>query len=115
MTNIDHGNTFVVVREEKFELKFNLKAVKLIDTHFNGLVNALQSVQRMSPQAVAAVITFGAGLSTKQKDVEALEWEVIQAGTANVAAEVVPYLLALLNPAAKSQEEIEAEAESGNE
>lgn len=114
-TNIDHGNTFVTIGDEKYELKFNLKAVKAIDTQFKGLINALSSVNVMSPQAIAAVVTFGAGLPTKQKDVEALEWAIVVAGVSAVAAEVTPYLMAMLNPAQKTEEQIEEEAEAGNE
>lgn len=114
-TNIDHGSTFVVIDDDKYELQFTLKAVKAIDTHFKGLINALQSVNLMSPQAVAAVVTFGAGLPTKQKDVESLEWAIMLTGVSKVASEVTPYLMAMLNPGNKSDDEIEQEAEAGNE
>jgi len=114
-TDTDYGSTFVVIGDDKYELQFTLKAVKAIDTQFKGLINALQSVNLMSPQAVAAVITFGAGLSTKQQAVEALEWAIIRAGVSNIASEVTPYLMAMLNPAQKTPEEIEREAEAGNE
>lgn len=113
-TDLDHGNTFVNVGDDKYELKFNLRAVKAIDTHFKGLLNAVQAIASLSPQALAAVITFGAGLSTKQKDVEALEWEVTRAGVGQVLGEVNPYLMAMLNPAQKTPEEIEQEAQAGN-
>lgn len=113
-TNIDHGNTFVTIGDEKYELNFNLKAVKAIDTHFNGLLNAVRAITSLSPQALGAIVTFGAGLSTKPKDVEALEWAITCAGVSSVMTAVNPYLLAMLNPAQKTEEQIEEEAEAGN-
>lgn len=114
-TDTDYGTTYVVIGDDKYELKFNLKAVKAIDTHFNGLLNAVNAIGRLSPQSLGAVITFGAGLSTKKEVVEELEWAITRAGVSNVLLQVNPYLMAMLNPAQKTEEQIEKEAEAGNE
>lgn len=115
MSKTNHGTTFVVVGDDKYELRLTLKAVKGIEARFGGLAPALLEVQKLSLGAVASVIAIGAGLSTKPKDIEALEEQVFDAGLGNVAPEVIPYLLSALNPAGKTDEEVEKEAASGNE
>lgn len=114
MSKTDHGTTFVNVGEEKYELKFTLKAVKGIEARFGGLAPAFQQLQVLNFAATAAVIAIGAGLSTKPKDLEALEEAIWDAGIGVVVPEVMPYLTAMLNPSARSAEEIEPEAEQGN-
>ncbi|ASN71518.1 hypothetical protein 9F2_12 [uncultured Caudovirales phage] len=115
MSKTNHGTTYVVVGDDKHELRLTLKAVKGIEARFGGLAPALHEVQKLSLGATAAVIAIGSGMSTKPKDIEALEEQIFDAGLGNVAPEVLPYLLSALNPAGKSDEEVEKEAAAGNE
>lgn len=115
MSKTNHGNTYVIVGDDKHELRLTLKAVKGIEARFGGLAPALHEVQKLSLSATAAVIAVGAGLSTKPKDLEVLEEQIFEAGLGNVAPDVIPYLLSALNPAAKDEEEVEKEAAAGNE
>ncbi len=114
MSKTDHGTTFVNVGEEKYELKFTLKAVKGIEARFGGLGPAYESIRALNVSATAAIIAIGAGLSTKPKDLEALEDDIFNAGLAVVNPEILPYLTAMLNPSARNADEAEAEAEQGN-
>lgn len=114
MSKTDHGTTFVNVGEEKYELKFTLKAVKGIEARFGGLAPAFQQLTALNFSAASAIIAIGAGLSTKPKDLEALEEAIWDAGIGQVVPEITPYLTAMLNPSARSAEEVEPEAEQGN-
>jgi Pyruvate/2-oxoacid:ferredoxin oxidoreductase gamma subunit len=111
MSKTDHGTTDVVVGSEIYTLNFNLKAVKRIERHFGGIAPALQEVQKLSLGVAAVIIAAGAGLTLKPKEFEALEEEIYDAGIGEVTPPLVQFLVALLNPAAKTAEELEKAAE----
>jgi len=113
MSKTDHGATDVTIGSEVYSLAFTLKAVKNIERRFGGISPALQEVQKLSLGAAVAVIAAGAGLTLKLKEVEALEEEIYQAGIGEVTPPLIQYLLALLNPAAKTEEELAKDAEEG--
>lgn len=114
MSKTNHGTTVVTVGGEEYTLNFTLKAVKGLENRFGGLAPALQEIQKLQISAVASVIAIGSGKEYKRKELEELEEAIFEAGIGEVSPQVVPYLLALLNPAAKKAEELEKAAE-GNE
>lgn len=102
-----YGTTTVTVGEVEYELEPTLHAVRKIEQRFGGLRPALDGLGALSVDAVSYVIVAGASLSTKEaRDVPEA---VFSAGVADITAQVVPFVVALLNPA-----QADAEAESGN-
>jgi hypothetical protein len=114
MSKTDHGATEVVVGSEIYSLAFTLKAVKRIEQRFGGIAPALQEVQKLQLGAAAAVIAAGAGLTLKPKEVEALEEEIYEAGIGEVTPPLIQFLIALLNPAAKTAADLEKAAEEAD-
>jgi hypothetical protein len=107
MSKTDHGTVEVLVGENTYILAFKLKAVKRIERVFGGILPAMEQVQKFNLGAVTAVIAAGADLALKPKEVEALEEEVYDAGIISVTPPLIEYLSALLNPAAKTAEQLE--------
>ena len=111
MSKTDHGTVDVQVGAEVYVLAFNLKAVKRIEKIFGGISPALQEVQKLQLGAAAAIICAGANLTLKPKEVEALEEEIYDAGIGEVTPPLTQFLLAMLNPAAKTAEQLDQAAE----
>lgn len=111
MSKTDHGTTDVVVGSEIYTLNFNLKAVRSIERFFGGISPALAELQKFSLTAASRVIIAGANLTLKPKEVEALEEEIYEQGVGEVTVPLITYVVALLNPAAKTEEELEKAAE----
>lgn len=115
MSKTDYGTTDVEIGNKTYTLKFTLKAVRGIERHFGGIQGAMQELFKLGIGPVALIIALGAGLDYKRKDLEALEEAIFEEGLSNVNPKVINYVTKLLNPSAKSDEELaEAEA-SGNE
>lgn len=114
MSKTNHGQTLVTVGNEEFNLSFTLKAVKGIEARFGGLAPALQELQKLQVSAAASIIAIGSGKEYKRKDLEELEEAIFDEGIGEVTPQLVPYILAMLNPKAKKAEELEKAAE-GNE
>jgi hypothetical protein len=113
MSKTDHGTVDVEVGTEIYTLNFNLKAVRSIERFFGGIGPALAELQKFSIATAAKVIIAGANLTLKPKEVEALEEEIYEQGVGEVTVPLITFIVALLNPAAKSEEELEKAAESG--
>ena len=111
MSKTDHGTTEVTVGATVYNLAFNLRAVKRIEQRFGGISPALQEVQKLSLGVAAAIIAAGAGLTLKPKEVEELEEEIYDAGISEVTPPLIQFLIALLNPAARTAAELEKAAE----
>ena len=111
MSKTDHGTVEVNVGADTYILSFNLKAVKRIERVFGGILPAMQEVQKFNLGAVTQVIAAGAGLALKPKEVEDLEESVYDAGIISVTPPLIEFLSALLNPAAKAAEQLDAAAE----
>ncbi|WP_296270986.1 hypothetical protein [Pseudomonas sp. UBA6323] len=102
-----YGSISVTVGETEYELEPTLHAVRMIEQRFGGLLPTLEALRGMNVDAVSHVIVAGASLSTKEaRDVPEA---VFAAGVADVTAQVVPFVVALLNPA-----DAKGEEESGN-
>jgi hypothetical protein len=114
MSRTAHGTTTVTLGAQSFELKPTLKAVRGIERHFGGIAPAMGELNQLKLSAIAAVLLIGSGKDFKPKDIEALEEQVFEVGIADVNPQVIPYVVALLNPAGKTKEELEAEAAAGN-
>ena len=111
MSKTDHGTVELEIGAETFVLAFNLKAVKKIERALGGILPAMQEVQRFNLSAIMQVIIAGAGLALKPSAQEELEEEIYQAGIISVTPTLIDYLSALLNPAAKTADQL-AEAEA---
>lgn len=111
ISKTDHGTIDVQVGAELYTLAFNLKAVKRIERTLGGILPAMQEVQKFRVDACALVIMAGANLTLKPKEVEALEEEIYTSAIINVTPSLIEYLGALLNPEAKTEEQLEAAAE----
>ena len=100
-----YGKTIVAIGEFEFELTPNLDAVRKIEGRFGGLRPALDALGNLSVEACAFVIAAGAGLTPKET--KELPDAVFEAGVAEVTAQVVPFVVALLNPSQAKAEESE--------
>jgi hypothetical protein len=112
MSKTDHGTVEAIVGDNSYTLAFKLKAVKRIERVFGGILPAMQEVQKFNLGAITQVIAAGADLVLKPKEVEALEEEIYAAGIISVTPPLIEFLSALLNPAAKAAEQIDAAADS---
>ncbi|WP_426117283.1 hypothetical protein [Pseudomonas sp. DSP3-2-2] len=110
MSKTNYGTVDVEVGTEIYTLSFNLKAVRAIERFFGGISPALQELQKLQLGAAARVIIAGANLTLKPKEVEALEEEIYDFGIGEVTPSLINYVVALLNPAAKSAEDLAAAA-----
>lgn len=100
-----YGKTTVTVGEFEFELEPTLAAVRKIEQRFGGLRPALDGLGSLSVDVVSHIIVAGANLSPKES--KEVPEAVFAAGVADVTAQVVPYVVALLNPSdAKPEEEL---------
>ena len=115
MSKTTHGVTTITVGTQIFELKPTLKAVRNIEARFGGISPAIVELNQLKTSAIAAILLIGSGQDFKPKDIEALEEEIFEAGIREVNPQVIPYVLALLNPGGKSKEELEAAASAGKE
>ena len=117
MSKTNYGTVDVEVGTEIHTLGFNLKAVRAVERFFGGISPALQELQKLQLGAAAKVIIAGANLTLKPKEVEALEEEIYDHGIGEVTPPLINYIIALLNPAAKTDDEIAesdaAEAKKG--
>ena len=111
MSKTNHGTVEVEVGTEIYTLNFNLKAVRSVERFFGGIGPALAELQKFSLGAAAKVIIAGANLTLKPKEVEALEEEIYEQGVGEVTVPLITFIVALLNPAAKTEEELEKAAE----
>lgn len=103
----DHGTVDVQIGADLYTLAFNLKAVKRIERALGGIMPAMHEVQKFNLSAIVQVIIAGAGLALKPSALEELEEDIYQAGMITVTSPVIEYLSALLNPAAKTAEQLE--------
>ncbi|VVN64490.1 hypothetical protein [Pseudomonas fluorescens] len=113
MSKTDHGTVDVEIGSEIYTLNFNLKAVRSIERFFGGISPALAELQKFSLTAAAKVIIAGANLTLKPKEGDALEEAIYEQGVGEVTVPLITYVVALLNPAAKTEEELEKAAEAG--
>ena len=116
MSKTNHGTVEVTLGDDTSTLKPTLKAMKAIEGRFGGILPALQSVGAANLSSIAFIIAVGAGVNlTKKGAIDPIEEAVFEAGLNDVGFQVIPYLNGFLNPAGKSEAELEAQTESGNE
>lgn len=99
MSRVDYGQVEIDLGGEVVTLKPTLSAMQRIDRHFGSIREAINQVGQLSFDAVAFVITAGAGLSGK--DARDLPEQVFAAGVMRVAGKAAEYLALLLNPTGK--------------
>jgi hypothetical protein len=102
-----YGKTTVTVGELEFELEPTLAAVRKIEQHFGGLRPALAALGAIGVDAASFVIIAGANLSSKEA--KEVPEAVFSVGVSDVTAQVIPFIVALLNPADAAKD-----GESGN-
>ncbi|MCQ9422722.1 hypothetical protein NRB16_04140 [Pseudomonas sp. LJDD11] len=111
MSRTNHGTVVIQIGDEEHVLKPSLKALKAIEGRFGGILPALNSVGRANLTDVAFIIGVGSGIGPgNKKALDALEEAVFDAGLNKVGSQVPPYLTAFLNPAGKTDAELEADA-----
>lgn len=116
MSRTNHGTVEVTVGDDTFTLKPTLKAMKAIEGRFGGILPAMQSLGAANLSTIAFIIAVGTGVNMAKKGaLDPIEEAVFEAGLNDVGVQVLPYLQGFLNPAGKSEAELEAQAESGNE
>ena len=116
MSKTNHGTVEVTLGDEVLILKPTLKAMKAIEGRFGGILPAMQSVGTANLTSIAYIIAIGTGVNLAKKDAAApIEEAVFEEGIDSAGSQVIPYLKGFLNPAGKSDAELEAQAESGNE
>ena len=116
MSKTNHGTVEVTLGDEVFTLKPTLKAMKAIENRFGGIFPAIQSVGTANLSSIAFVVAIGTGVNLAKKDAATpIEEAVFEEGISSAGNQVLPYLQGFLNPAGKSEAELEAQAESGNE
>lgn len=112
----NHGTFEVTAGATSYTLIPNLRAVRAIENRFGGILPAMQVIGSANLSGIAFVIAAASGIDiSKRKDLEAVEEAVYEGGINKVGTQVVPFIRALLNPSGKTDEELEKEAESGNE
>lgn len=118
MSKTNHGTVVITAGDISFTLKPALRAFRDIQRHFGGVIDAMQALSHANISTLALMVCAGTGVDTsKRKDVEAVEEQIFEAGYSSVSSQLMPFLQALLNPAGKTNDEIEKEKEeaSGNE
>lgn len=116
MSKTNHGTVEVTVGDDTFTLKPTLKAMKAIEGRFGGILPAMQSLGAANLSSMAFIIAVGTGVNLAKKGaLDPIEEAVFEAGLNGVGVQVLPYLQGFLNPAGKSEAELEAQVESGNE
>jgi hypothetical protein len=116
MSKTNHGTVEVTVGDDTFTLKPTLKAMKAIEGRFGGILPAMQSLGAANLSTIAFIIAVGTGVNLAKKGaLDPIEEAVFEAGLNDVGVQVLPYLNGFLNPAGKSEAELEAQTEAGNE
>lgn len=116
MSKTNHGTVEVTLGDDTFTLKPTLKAMKAIENRFGGILPAMQSLGTANLSTTAFIIAVGTGVNLAKKGAaDAIEEAVFEEGIDSAGSQVLPYLRGFLNPAGKSEAELEAQAESGNE
>ena len=107
MSATARGTTVLIVGDVEYTLKPTLDAVRKIEARFGGLRVALASLNDLSIAVVSDIIIAGAGIKpVPAKDVPQ---QVFEAGVGEIAPQLVPYLVFLINPSHKDASEAEAE------
>ena len=118
MSKTNHGTIVIATGDITFTLKPTLRAFRDITRHFGGVIDAMQALGHANISTIALIVAAGTGVDTgKRKDLEAVEEQIFEAGSNTVSSQLMPFLQALLNPAGKTNDEIEKEKEeaSGND
>ena len=116
MSKTNHGTVEVTLGDETFTLKPALKAMKAIENRFGGILPAMNSLGTGNLSTIAFIIAVGTGVNLAKKGAtDSIEEAVFEAGLESAGSQVVPYLHGFLNPAGKTEAELEAQADAGNE
>jgi hypothetical protein len=100
--SLSHGETTVEINGEVYELRPSLGAMKKINARFGGLRGALEALQNLNIESVAAIIAAGAGLGAREAN-DVTE-NVFAHGIADATEQVFPFIEALFNPTGKKAE-----------
>lgn len=100
--SLTHGEIVVELNGAVYELRPTLKAMKRIQSRFNGLRGALEAVGQLNVEHVAAIIA--AGVDAKPGDVQTIEENVFAHGIGPATEQVVPFVVALINPRAATED-----------
>lgn len=97
------GTTTVTLGDDEYTLTPTLGAVRAIEARFGGLRPALDGLGALSVDACATIIIAGADLGPKEAKL--VPDAVFECGVGEVTAQVIPYVVALLNPSQAKEED----------
>lgn len=100
--SLGHGELLIELNGALYELRPTLKAMKRIQTRFNGLRGAMEALSMLNVEHVAAIIA--AGIDAQPKDISEIEENVFSHGIGQATEQVVPFVTALINPRAATEQ-----------
>lgn len=100
--SLTHGELVIELNGAVYELRPTLKAMKRIQSRFNGLRGAMEALSLLNVEHVAAIIA--AGTDAQPRDIAAIEENVFAHGIGQATEQVVPFVTALISPRAATEE-----------
>lgn len=100
--SLSHGELVVELNGAVYELRPTLKAMKRIQARFNGLRGAMEALAALNVEHVASIIA--AGVDANPREIASIEENVFAHGIGNATEQVVPFVTALINPRAATEE-----------
>lgn len=100
--SLTHGELTIELNGVVYELRPTLKAMKRIQSRFNGLRGAMEALALLNIEHVAAIIA--AGVDAQPREVANIEENVFAHGIGQATEQVVPFVTALINPRAATEE-----------
>ena len=106
MSRVNYGTVEVTVCDETYTLKPTLKAMDKIQSRFQeagGLRGAIAACSGMGARDLAFIVAAGAGMG--QREAKDLPESVFQEGSVRVAVPVLEYLMLLINPTGREDDD----------
>jgi len=113
MSRAKHGTIDVEINGKQYTMKPTLAAYEKIETRMGGLRQAIESCSNMSIDSLTYIVAAACGIGNKE--ISNLKEEIFQEGALNVLPSVTEYLMKLLNPSGKDQEESKSEDKDSGE
>lgn len=95
MSKLTSGNVTITLAGEEVVLKPTPRAAVTISNHFTGLHAAVPRIVGQDIAAMSVVIAAGAGI--KGEAAKGLNDKVYRAGLSNIAADLVEFIIILMN------------------
>lgn len=113
MSRAKHGTVEIDINGKSYTLKPTLSAYEKIETRMGGLRQAIENCSNMSLDGLTYIVAAACNIGAK--DQKELKENIFEEGTLNVLPKVTEYLMKLLNPSGKEEDDglQEEEKESG--